>query len=373
MAQGDLMQLGVAYPLPNYSFSSGQRVDSTLSSDYTSGADIFINAPTPGLVQIFQENDIIHLGPSTHANSAGAYETATVDSVTSAKIVVKAALSNDFASGDPIWGIGSILADGWTPSTYMYPIGLADNGYRSKYGQKLYCIAYDAYIQYALNNPILLSDTYYRAGLVYKTIGIDAGEELELLVNDGSSSFIDEVIASANQGSWTEWASSPAQSGSAPADSGYFRVFMDCAGNAFTALIDWVFLEHASGTDDTPSGVYTFDDRPVQGSVKYRQRGHFQGRTLADGTMIWFDPTGLGAAEKWMFSCRFENVPKTFLEQLLILKWWQDKGNLLAFHPYTDVVPPVLIGRMTILEDTDAEELFWDKDYVSFSFVFIES
>ena len=372
MAQGDPFQLGVAHFLHNHSFRHTTRKATTLSGNYTSGLTLNVNTTTPALNSIFKAGDRISIGPSSDADDEGQVETRIIAGVSTNTFTLRTgeALTYDYSSGDDVWGYGSALAGGWTP-TNLTPGGIDIQGYDDNYSQKISSASTDGtlYQNFAVN---LRASTYYRAGLYYITSGI-ATSDLLLKVYDGASNFINATVATADQATFALF-TAVGQCGASPS-GGYYMIYMDFdSPDNFTAYIDCIFLEHATDTDDEASGVYTFDEQPDMGTTRYRQRPFYKSETLANNTMRWFDPTGTGSkATKWEFSCHFTYAAKAFLDQLLILKRWQDDGNLLTFHPNTDSIPPVLIGRMEVFEDTEIGEPMWNKDIVSFGFIFREA
>ncbi|MBC8527294.1 MAG: hypothetical protein H8D22_10680, partial [Candidatus Cloacimonetes bacterium] len=152
--------------------------------------------------------------------------------------------------------------------------------------------------------------------------------------------------------------------------------------------LDNVYFEHARGTDDAASGVYTFDDIPDRGSVLFSQREFYNTITLANNKTVRYDPSGCGGHEiKWDCEAKFTATPMTLWANLQILKRWQDRGNLLVFHPggdYTvdtspyiqhiisrgETVPPVIYGYMELIPDPHDH---WDLlNRISFTFKFYE-
>jgi hypothetical protein len=410
-------KLGVAPALiKNNSFRYGTYKKTTLSGAASASAtSININTTSPLASQLLAVGDSVILGTSTNSSNIGASEKITVSSVGAAGLIIYCTatpLVYNYASGDTVTFVGSRLAGSWNVSSEVLaditPVNItsssiAKHGFNDNYAQTIKFSTDSATrnISQSLGN-VLLNGAYYRAGLFYKkdtltgqlnwdTDNNTSATHFNLRVShDNSTHFIDLNFLNGSQAypgsTFLEAISTPAAVPSAPT---YCIVkltyFSDDAGfNGIT--IDDIYLEHAISTDDASNGVWTFDDDPDYGSVNFFFTTPYETFDLANGNKIFYDPTGTArGVRKYECTAEFTNVNMTNWKNLLVLQHWQDRGNLLVFHPGGDYTvgtspyiqetgenaPPVMYGRMEL---NPKNRDHWDLlNRCSFTFKFIEA
>ena len=120
----------------------------------------------------------------------------------------------------------------------------------------------------------------------------------------------------------------------------------------------------------TNNGYYTFTEYPIRSSLAIDEIYPETKVSLADGSAKIFHTTSEGdKGVRYRIRCRFENVPSTMWDKLMVLLNWQRKGNMLNLHPMYDDLPSVMTGRMRLSNIT---KTYWDLSYRSFNFEFEE-
>src|SRR3990167_542304 len=401
-----LFKMGVAVDIHNHQFRHGTQV-SAKTGAYDAGTPsptILITNATSYMNIIAGAGDKMTIGPSTHADNYGAKQELTISSITSAlnSVTFTENIIYSFSAGDPMVGYGTYFPDAWdvlqkdtlTVTPYnLYRLNnisetVSDDGVDDMYAWKMKvngAIPAVYNVKQTFGSDILIPSTIYNLGGFYKisystvTAPIltalyvtNTGETTELIATSSLSPGSSGVVSS-----WTEF--------SAVASSNSFsqtqldamvlivKTYITLNGiSSVTLWLDSLYLEHAKGTTNESSGVYTFTDYPTAGSQKWRRTSFQRSNTLADGSEKVFNANGRRSS-KWEFSCEFENVSDTFLKQLRILEHWQNAGNKLVFHTNEEpssIHPPIMVGYMEIPSD---EQILWDLGKVSFQMTFRES
>jgi len=370
-------KLGVATSqhIKNNSFRYGTYLVTTIATTVTSGLTVVITATDPDADQVLRAGDRIQFGPSTHVNNVGASETGVLASISTNTLTMTANLTYDYMSTDPISFIGTALAGSWNiqgGSGAIDENDIAPQSITSVAGDGGFADSYWQQIKMGFPNTdltelrfsqdlgdVLFNGYVYRAGVFYKinwgSIPNDTDHNYSLKMkvrdNDSPHSLFNSFVNSRNAqvGSeavgnvtvWTEWNATGTTSSP---DRCWIVVFLDrgselADANMATIDIDDVYIEHAIGTDDAASGVYTFDDDPTMPGFVFTPLDAYKITMLANNRRVRYDPTGQGRGiRKWECSAEFDNVTMTMWKNLLILKQWQDRGNLLVFHPGGDYV-----------------------------------
>jgi len=407
-----LFKMGVAVDIHNHQFRHGTQV-SAKTGAYDAGTPsptISITNATSYMNIIAGAGDKFTIGPSTHADNYGAKQELTVSSIASAlnSITFTENIIYSFSAGDPIIGYGTYFPAVWDvqqkTNTTVTPYNLyrlkntneliSDDGVDDMYAFKFKTIRTSAgavvyKIKQAFGNDILIPSVYYKLGGFYKisSSGLTLGSITDLYIsNIGETT---ELLRTANMtpgvsnyvDSWTEFTAissyissnlfSQTQLNAMVLMAEVYLISPDSQSQV-TLWLDSLYLEHAKGTANESSGVYTFTDYPTAGSQKWRRTSFQRSNTLADGSEKVFNANGRRSS-KWEFSCEFENVSDTFLKQLRILEHWQNAGNKLVFHTNEtpgSIHPPIMTGYVDIPDDN---QLIWSLGKVSFPFSFREA
>jgi len=406
--------------IKNNSFQYGTTKTVVLDGAITTGDTIIIAATNPAMNQILRAGDRVQLGPSTHTNNVGASETGIVSSITNATTIeLTANLTYDYADEDPVSFVGTALAGSWNIEGGWGDIDTGDIAPQSittTAGEVGFADSYRQQIKMGFPNTaplldqvrfsqdlgnVLFNGYIYHYGFFYK---IDWGSipndgtcnyELKLKVRDNNvphSLTMDQVILNRSEGNVTAWTEYTNYGPVSSPTRCWIVVFLnkpvEAAYSIYMATIDIddVYIEHAIGTDDVASGVYTFDDEPNMPGLVWTPRDAYKTGALANNRKFRFDATGQGRGiRKWECTAEFSNVSMTMWKNLLILKSWQDRGYLLVFHPGGDYVsgtslyiqptgervPGVLYGFMEL---TAKSRDSWDLlNLASFTFKFTEA
>jgi len=402
--------------IKNRSMRYGTDRTGTLANSVTTSTNpITITDTDPDLDMLLRSGDRIVLGPSTDVDYLGKSEVVIVSSVSGNEVTLTSTTDYGYANGDPISFTGTRLAGNWNLAlspgggtgndSYILPLEITnenspEGGMSDNFYQKIQMkFADDTYnyceIRQALGN-VLIPEAYYRLGLYYKASfpGDPAVDWiLRAKINDttvAGSPFLEGVItrgSSGNTDSWTEFTKTDNVSSSPTVCNIAIYLYRNNETNASyaTFYFDDIWLEHAVGTDDANSGVYTFDGYPDGNGYETAIIETSQRQTLANSNKYVFDPTGQGRGiRKWMVRGTFTNAPMTLWNNLLILKQWQDRGYPLVFHIDGDYdetnsyyiqrsgekVPPTMYGFMKITPTTRG---IWDiQNRISFNFEFEE-
>jgi len=117
-------------------------------------------------------------------------------------------------------------------------------------------------------------------------------------------------------------------------------------------------------------GYYEFTEYPMMGSLSYQLTDPKQ-IVLGSGTRrLLGNYDELERTKKGTFSCYFQDVPEDMYLRLLDLKAWQDRGNLLTFHPFVAEYPQVMVGKMFLSGIKKGPS--WHTGKTSFNFSFRE-
>ena len=386
-------KMGVAAFIPNNSFKWGTKVYALINngSGIAVGASVIAydgdygaaNSHSDGLVKFLRAGDRVLLGPSTNATYAGATENKIVASVSSTTITLSSVTTAAYADNDPITAIGTNCPGGWDPAadTNMTMGGITSHNLWTLSDSQGKFDRFSAQfrnngageshaLKCTLNELWFLAGVYYRMGCYYQ-FDENTIATLYAHANANSTNFINETIASADTSAWTEYNSAAAIAPSVIGSSFYAELgITDTTGQAI-ANIDCVYLEHASGTDDSLLGVYTFDDYPDYGSRKYSTMRGTSMTRLSSYRLTMNDSTGGGDKnKKYIISASFKDSPTALRTNLETLIDWQDRGWYLVLHHDIPSVPPNLQGFLTI-KDTGLTN--WDSNKCSFNLSFEEA
>ena len=396
------MGVSPSTPIKNRDFNEGTYKRTTLNANCLASSTVAVTATSPAIDQILRSPDLIQIGPSTYAGSEGATETATVSSVTApSTITINSALTYNYSSGDPVSFVGSRLGGSWGLSSSdsaniapakitVFPseaTSIVTYGYADNWAQGLQFKVTGHSISQQLGD-VLSPSAVYRAGVFVQTVTFaatgNAGDIVSLRVHDGVTAKVNlSMFAGVDNTTWVEKSAVSSAISSTPTAC-TFSIHYTKAANNCIVLFDLPYLEHAINTDDAANGVYTFDDEPDYNSIVCTPRmDRYSVNTLANGDEVRFDPTGRGNGSiKYDITAEFTDAKNETYNNLMLLKRWQDMGNLLVFHvggDYTvntspfvqrsgEIVPPVMYGWMEI---TPKSERLWDLiNYTSFSFKF---
>lgn len=402
-------KMGVAVDIKNHQFRHGTAVYAEIDSTYSAATPtttLSIKNTTSYINYILGAGDKVVIGPSTHTDNYGAKQELTVSSLSLVSMVFTENVIYSFNSNDPITGFGTYF-----PSSFVFkqitnstitPYNLYrlnnTNETTSDYGvDDMYAFKYKAKrsatsdvvvkIKQELSTGSLLPNVIYRLGGYYKIeLSIAGGSALInwYLKDLGETITLIDGINLAPQYSYTTttweefYTTASSNTFSQSQLDTILLLHQICLYNSVntndyaTVWFDNLYLEHAKGTIDQSSGVFTFTDYPTAGSHKWDEIDYEQVIELADGSEKRFNSSGRRSS-RWKFSCNFENVSETFLRQLRILEQWQKAGNKLVFHTNETAEmnhPPVMIGYMDLPGDS---EILWDLTKATFSFQFTEA
>ncbi len=344
----------------------------------------------------------IRLGSSSHTLNIGASEEVEISSISEASNTYTLNLNDTityyYAPDDDVSGLSKHYPDGWEFSgdatITLYPLcRLLDADTTSSY--ETHIAADDFYsfkirivtasestinFRQTLATNLLLPLTYYRIGGIYKMkwgTGI-ATSSINLRLYDVAFSgtvISQEIIynGSPNQPTtWTLFNSVVGQTITNPEDCVIqFHVYNNVGTGDCLLYMDSFYCEHAKNTDGDTSAVYTFTEYPVFKSESWVYEEFEQALEQKDGTLKYFNTTGR-VANKWTYSCRFEQVTETFFKNLETLLHWQREGSYLILHTAETVgnyLPPILMGKMTI---KNIRQSTFDMAKKDFTFIFEE-
>ena len=376
LAQGDFMQMGVAVEIKNPSFRWGTEKTTTLNGVYTSTTTLNVNATTPTLVQVFKAKDRILVGPSTDTDSAdtGHQETRQITAVGATSFTLVTALTYDYFSTDPVGGIGSNLAGGWTPAGNVVMGGIDGGGKDDDYAQKInFGAATSDYLEQT-GLATLEVATKYRLGCYIKSGLGGVNNKIRVKAHDGASYFIGAAtsVGMDSKTSFTRYTDTGTTSstwtllGAAAIRTEWMM------GTPTDTEIDCVWLEHAKGTTAASSGFYTFTEVPNLG-IQWGREPQFSSRRLANNTLRRYASSGAGQKTRKHFAeMQFSWASQAFWDNLMVFQNWQEQGQLLSFHPFIDDLPPVMVGVMDVIESNRAKKEQWDLGQHSFTLTFLE-
>ena len=368
MAQGDPFEMGVAVQIKNHSFRFPSWYADVLDGACNASETVQI-ANATDQAQVLGVGDRIILGP----NSSGVCESGIIAAISSPtldspNITLTEVTTNNFAIGDHVTGVGTNLGGAWDVGlSGATPGGIATvRGKDDRFCQRIQLAGADDELKQTLDDDEFIADTKFRVGCYYK----QSAGNFYLQVHDGNSPFINKICNDTTN-AWVAVMDTGTCVNGTISDS-YIRFFYK---EASTFYVDCVFLEHAHGTDDAADGFYTFTEYPDFGSVSWRRRTGERKQTLLDGTMRgWSIASSLGdSIQKYTLRAHFSHVSQTFFDNLMILKEWQMRGRLLTLHPNIDDLPPVLVGFMSIPDESEMAKDFWDLGKRSFDLTFTEA
>lgn len=403
MAQGDLWKMGVGLPLYNWSFRVPCKVYTTLGTAYTSGLVLDCTRLSPtspygwqyaaGIGGSFAQllnyylkpGNIVTVGPSTVTGYEGKYEEAIVLSVDgNDKISVMAELVNDYAAGDAVTGIGTGSAAGWKVSVVsashvadVTTSGHNIEGFDDKfYGMRFTttngqnCViesvmapggTFSDFPTKARYLPRVEQETVYFLSAHIKMD--NAPPAVSVLMS--FVSFPTYYITLTAGAAWAE-SNGTVTIGVTDFTPGIIQ-FITYA-SVTNCVLDCVVACHAKGTDDAASGIYTFDEFPNLGSVRYDQRNAALHVDLINELQLTHFPGG--ANPKWVIRADFDSVSQTFWDNLMVLLTWQRKGFPMILKPNITDLPPYLYGTMVLRQ---ARKRIWDLGKRSFQLEFTEA
>ena len=389
-SQGSKMQLAVAVPIVNNSFRLPTLFNCLINNGagYAAGTSVFnIDGGSPSTPDLFlAAGDSITLGPSTDTSDSGKTENLTVASVTSTAITTNENSTIAVDDNDAISAIGNLCPGGWTPSglvlSEIYSLGggnrgVIGSGYFDNYRVKFSVDNDNEYLRQNISVRWLLNSAtaYYRAGCFYKVGSVTGSfvstEGIMMRVYGGASSKLFDQIAAAAQSSWTEYTSSAFLANNATGTPYIQLEFSETGGETMTDIeVDDIFLEHADGTDDAANGFWEFDEFPDRASITYELVEPHRNQRLPVNTLRHFDSAGLGdRTRKHVFNCEFSSVTQTFIDNLMILRDWSQRGWLLNLHTGIDALPPTLTG---IMDFRLISKDHWDLTRSRITFSFLE-
>ena len=372
-------QLGIACPIKNNSFKFGAYKSAQLSGAYTSGLTIDVN---DDLRNDFTAGEYIVVGQSTNTTTTnvGKSESAKLATVGTAHVTITSSLTYDYLSTDAISGLGRRSPSGWTVDNYTKnctALGINHDGKndRSAFKWSKTYLAGDLYgdVKQTITAGNILSNTVYRFGMYCKFNITGGTPTLDTTVKeDSDSSFMTGTTAKNTDVSTYTLYSRVGTTSSSLDGAGLVDVYITagtaaCSG---TAWIDQVFLEHATGTDDSSAGFYTFTEYPEQNSVTWARVTPLAKVIMRNFERKIYDASGSGG-KQYLYSirCKFDNVSSTFHNNLKELENSMLEGSLLVFHHDIPNIPPVLTGVMGL---SGEKWNMWDKTKVSFDFNFEE-
>jgi hypothetical protein len=417
------MQMGVSVPIKNYNFRTGLNVTGEVNATYTAVTPTptmtFKNCTTNFRYAVIK-GDKITIGPSTHTSNPGARQELEVSSVsnisaTSNSVTFTENIIYAFMVGDPITGVGMGLPGGWTfndngcsvQNASLYRLndplwsGYSNTGYFGETGIDDYYAFTKSlgsnggagyfWLYQNLGSRVLNVGVYYRFGVFYRSMWSSGSTYLKdytILFRTYDSgltytTLIDNaIICSWHTESLTQWAeyiSSPVVTGASSTLYGT-EIYITYRGSILHGsnteysyiVLDNPYIEHAAGTTDASSAVYTFPEYPNLGSQKWSHTTYEDKIILSNGSERRANITG-SVAPKWTFTCSFANVSMTFLQQLQVLHQWQKVGNKLILHTNETPggrIPPIIIGYMDL---SDISQGLWDLSKVSFDFSFTQA
>ena len=430
------LQMGVSAPLKNGSFAKGTPFNTTLYTDITSTlvtagiSSLDVTSVVPTLLVTLGKGDKIKIGPSTATANPGATEEKVIDEGcisddgSSATLELTSNLLFEYAEGDPVSGLGEYFPDGWTAPTYtnyndeikgtiyMHPklngINLPQSSRDTSdlrdfttYGVDDY-FCFKSYLnnassltghsnynmlRYDFTDGDLLESTYYRVGLFYRYKLTDysstSGAETKdyIITHDGTTTLASKVFLSINQNIeqdyWKQYVGDPTQTASSLSGTPYILFEKYTPYSTSFKLyqnIDFVYFEHAKGTDDASSAVYTFTELPAFGSTTWGTNTFEKTNKLASGN-VKYGQINNRKNIQYTYNCRFENVSGTFLKNLMVLEMWQRLGYDLILHTGEDFgstpfrLPPILKGHMKL---SGISKSSWETSRTSFNFNFME-
>ena len=153
---------------------------------------------------------------------------------------------------------------------------------------------------------------------------------------------------------------------------GDMMYFYKLNGTTYDAY-DYCPAEISAGSrvQQANAGYYTFTEYPLRSSLQVDQINPFKGTQLANNAYnVHYNQTDADRGTRFRIRCRFQNVPETMWEKLMVFKRWQERGHYLNLHPQWDDVPQVMTGVMQIQNIRKSDH--WDLTYRSFDFVFEE-
>jgi len=399
------MKIGVALPIRNHSFRDPLvyygEVCNTISTGDTS---ITIrNTNVDNLEWIVGSGNKIRLESSSHTLNIGASEEVEISSIAEASDTYTLTLADTityyYKPTDDVSGLSKHFPDGWelTPdgnTITSYPLcRLLDPDTTSSYETHLAADDFYSFkmrvvksststvlLRQTLDTTLLLPLTYYRVGGIYKVkwgsgIALSSVNSGVYQVTPVANKFVNyEIINSSGStpSTWTVFNSGANKTIYNPSGCIIeFSIFNNVGTGDCLLYMDCFYVEHAKNTDGDTDAVYTFTEYPVFKSESWVYEEFDQKLEQKDGTLKFFNTTGR-VANKWMYSCRFEQVSETFYKNLETLLHWQRQGSYLILHTAETVsnfLPPILMGKMEI---RDVKQSVFDLERKDFTFIFEE-
>ena len=387
-------KMGVAAFMPNNSFKFGNRIGAVTASAITTGTSFTYSTETINgetgtdslhLTKFLRPGDKVLLGPSTATNYEGASEYVKVTSASSSTIAFAAQTTFQYASGDPVTGIGTNCARDWLPSnsTDIVMGGLFDHTQRSlsttdgnfdRFSLQFKNLKTGTrYIYSDLNLDDFLSDSYFRIGCYYQYLGVPTDDgSCNIQLRSNSSNFIDSVITSVNVSTaWTEHNSSSALSTVSHNNEFQVRLVITSSAGYGILNVDNIYVEHAASTDGDGAAVYTFVEYPDLNSRSFSTLRGTSYKRLHNYSIKPSDATGdEDASKKYIISAKYTDVPRSLRDNLDVFMSWQNRGKKLVLHHDIQKVPPNVQGYLSI---RDTRLTSWDSGLCSFSMTFEEA
>ncbi len=372
-------KLSVASKVPR--FNIGYNFATTLNVDITSGA-VAASVNSDAIYRLLP-GDIVKIGPSTTVGSEGLFEFGKVASISGSNITFDANLTYDYKSGDSLTGVGSASAEGWdvfnnldVPTSIRFrgisvkddADGLIQKGYLNNFGAQYIekdTGASSGSLHYHTDlKESLLRNVTYRLGAYMKNSNVTLNSCLLILFNAHTTLGADTIISidTANSySSYTKVEGTGAETSDPLQTFARISIFFDTTSFFDYWATDFVYLTHASMTDGSGAGVYTFPENPDNVNRADKTR-----TTDIKALQNYFiDIGGLDETNIKTYRLRFNRGSKSFLKNLQILQYFQNLGSALMLESDVATEKPI-IGFMDFKWRYD----FWDLTQPSIDLIF---
>jgi len=236
----------------------------------------------------------------------------------------------------------------------------------------------------------LVTNAYYRVGIIYRAIftsnKVDpATTYIFPYIDPGAYSWSEVITFSAltlvttgtRDTGWVKYLSSPVNlrtsgikhlppSIKITTNVGTLSGQTPTVDDRLILYLDDIILEHSAGLSYPSDGCVDFGRYnvwPDMGSVSWSVVEETSSKEVISSL------SDSKADYRYVIKASFSYVSQEFWNDMLKLLTWQSKGFLLTLHPYIDDVPPILVGKLSIV---NIKKNFWDLTKRSFELTFTE-